>query len=412
MTLLTDQGQAASLARPFSDLGRLIHPTDIETFRRDYWEKRHLLVRQADPGCFTDLLSLDDVDRVLSLSTMASDNLRVVVDGAETPMSDLATSGGGANGTTNALEELYRRYRTGSTIVLSALNQRWKPLQTLCRTLGAETSARFQANVYLTPPDSQGFKAHYDMHDVFVAQVHGVKRWRLHGAPYALPMRSQPYDKSRPEPDVTDEFDLRPGDLLYLPRGTIHSARANDTASLHITFGVHPILWSQILRDTLEKVFIDDARFRTGLPLGFGSDDAMRDQVAEEFADLVRELADQLSAARMTADSYTRAASINLPVLRGHLTDLERLDTIDSSTTVRRRPALRWHLRSAENTVTLEFHNKAVHFPVRVTEELRYLTGDDGPGFRPADLPGNLDEPGRVFLVRSLVEEGFLTLAC
>ena len=34
-----------------------------------------------------------------------------------------------------------------------------------------------QINAYITPPENQGFAAHYDTHDVFVLQVSGSKRW-------------------------------------------------------------------------------------------------------------------------------------------------------------------------------------------------------------------------------------------
>jgi len=36
------------------------------------------------------------------------------------------------------------------------------------------------ANVYITPPNSQGFAPHYDDVDVFILQVEGRKLWKLY----------------------------------------------------------------------------------------------------------------------------------------------------------------------------------------------------------------------------------------
>ena len=36
------------------------------------------------------------------------------------------------------------------------------------------------ANVYLTPPGTQGFAPHFDDVDVFILQLEGKKHWRLY----------------------------------------------------------------------------------------------------------------------------------------------------------------------------------------------------------------------------------------
>ncbi|WP_265558529.1 cupin domain-containing protein [Streptomyces hygroscopicus] len=379
---------------------------DLATFRRDYWEQRPLLVRREAPSYYADLLTLDDVDKVLSLAGVHLDGIRVVVNGKETPVSQLATSA--RNGLTNALEALFERYRSGSTIVLNSLDQRWEPLRRLAGSLGAEMSARLQMNVYLTPAGAQGFAPHYDTHDVFVAQVHGTKHWRLASQPHALPLRGQPYDKSQPEPDPEQAFDLRSGDVLYLPRGTVHWATAQDRASVHITIGVHPVLWSDVFTDAMRQLFTEEVRFRQGLPIGFAHDVHLRHQVEGTFVELLDVLRTRLSPSAAVAENVKRTASIGSPTLRGHLTDLDRLATLWIDTRVRRRPGLRWNLTVTDDAVELDFHNKSVRFPVPVADEVRHATGT-ADVFTANDVPGDLDEPGRLVLIRTLLREGFLT---
>ncbi|MCP2310646.1 cupin domain-containing protein [Kitasatospora paracochleata] len=333
----------------------------------------------------------------------------MVVEGQETPMSELGGAYG-RNRDVNRLEALYERYRSGSTVVLNSLERRWEPLRLLTSAMSAEVNARFQVNVYLTPPgQARGFNPHYDTHDVIILQAHGTKRWRLYGAPYALPLESQKYEHSRDVPEVEQEIDLRPGSLLYLPRGTIHAPTSTDTASLHLTIGIHPVLVPGVLQDAVRQVIDEDERFRTGLPIGFANDKELQRRTEETLAELVEVLAARLSPQEMTAKSLKRAISISQPELRGHLTDLENLPQLGPGTTVRRRPGLRWGMTLTEDLVELEFHNKTVQLPIHVADEVRYVTESGESGFTAASITGGLDQPGCLVLVQTLVREGFLT---
>lgn len=407
MTVLPAREDLKRPVRGFPELARLIHPVPVADFFASYWEREPLLVQREHPDYYADLLTLAGIDEVLSESTPNLDNMRVVVNGKETPIDELSR-GGGRNGTANALETLYERYRSGSTVVVNTLEFRWAPLQQLAATLGAELDARLQMNIYLTPAGNQGFAAHYDTHDVFVAQVYGSKVWQLAGAPYELPLRNRPHDKSVPAPKPTRELELRAGDVLYLPRGTIHSATANDTASLHVTIGIHPVLWTQVIEDAVASAFAEDVRFRGGLPTGFATDAAVREQTEQRLTELLDLLRQRLSPGAMSAAAAERLVSAGAPALRGHLLDLEDLPNLDTSTPLRRRPGLRWTVTVDDTVAVLRFHNKTVRFPADVADEVRFVAGADN-WFTAADIPGDLDEPGRKTLVHTLLREGLLT---
>jgi ribosomal protein L16 Arg81 hydroxylase len=409
MAVPADRVETARNTRSLPGLSQLIHPIDVATFLSEYWEQKPLLIHRDHPNHYTDLLSLDAVDSILATSDVRSDMFRVIIKGQETPVAELG-AGAGRNGRMNALEELYARYRNGSTIVLNALEHRWYPLWRLSQDLGAEMDAILQMNVYLTPAGSQGFAPHYDTHDVFVAQLHGAKRWRLAMDSYALPTLHTPYDKSRPHPAAEQEFELRPGDIVYLPRGTIHWATSNETASLHVTMGVHPMTYEQVIEDAVTSLFAQDVRFRRGLPVGLSRDDGLRGQAAQTFAELVDLIRTRLAAHDVVPDLLKRAVSMRLPTLRHHLTDLEKLGAVWVDTPVRRRPDQRWHIFVTADAVSLEFHNKTIRLPVHVADEVRFVADTDGEEFTAADIPGDLDEPGRLVLIQTLLREGFITL--
>ena len=57
---------------------------------------------------------------------------------------------------------------------------------------------------------------------------------------------------------------MRPGDVLYLPRGWYHDALATEGASLHVTFSVTP-LYGRVLFSLLESAALQDPAFRAWL---------------------------------------------------------------------------------------------------------------------------------------------------
>ena len=78
--------------RPDYGLMELIHPVDAETFDRDYREKMPLVVKRADPAYYAHLLTLDDMDRILSTMSVPESTIRLVSQGNGIPLPSLAPS--------------------------------------------------------------------------------------------------------------------------------------------------------------------------------------------------------------------------------------------------------------------------------------------------------------------------------
>jgi ribosomal protein L16 Arg81 hydroxylase len=119
------------------------------------------------------------------------------------------------------------------------------PLARVLSDLESAFSCLVGCNAYLTPPGTQGLAPHYDSISAFVVQLEGEKRWRLHETPRQLARFYSPdfeWDwNQEPSPfPLVAEIVLRPGDLLYFPRGVVHHAAAvGDKLSHHITISTH-----------------------------------------------------------------------------------------------------------------------------------------------------------------------------
>lgn len=391
------------------ELERLIHPLDLGTFKTQYWEQQPLILSRNDPSFYQHLLSLSDVDHILSHSSIRSSEIRIVQDGQEIPISKLTAVG--ANLNAGGLEALYQQYRKGSTINLLFLHEHWPPLKRLCQSIAAELSASVQVNVYLTPPNERGLKTHYDTHDVFVLQTYGAKRWRIYHSPITLPLLDDRYiaDMSADPGEPRLEITLNSGDLLYIPRGYLHDAASLDSSSLHLTIGIKPVTWASVILEAIQAVIDQDSRMRESLPPGFVFDKTLQRQSEARLSELISFISSQIKPAEAIHDAKNRALLARYPSLEGHLLDLEAEQLVRLDTNLRRRADIQWSLTRDSEYIYLQFHGKVVRMPAHVETDLRFIGETDK--FTANALPGELDSEGRILLVRSLLREGFLTIS-
>lgn len=166
------------------------------------------------------------------------------------------------------LPALLMRFDAGASLVVSQFHETHPPLADFCRGLERLFLHGVQANIYLTPPGAQGFRTHFDTHDVFVLQVEGRKRWRVwDGERMVRPTRRTPWPGNMPPEGEPHELMMSPGDVLYIPRGVMHDASTlQDERSLHITLGLLEASWAQVLRSLIDELETSDPVLRESVP--------------------------------------------------------------------------------------------------------------------------------------------------
>jgi hypothetical protein len=359
---------------------------------------------------FDDLLSIADIDHQLSGAGLRRPAIRVVQDGQviePARWTRRARTGG------TWIDDLADPGRTlgwfgqGATIVLQSLHRWWPPLTRFCRGLEDALGHPVQANAYLTPPGAAGFTPHHDTHDVFVLQVHGSKHWTVREPLVDAPLvrHRSDHDAAARQP-VLLETDLEAGDCLYLPRGHIHSAAAQEDVSLHLTIGVLALTRHELLRRIVDRT-AEDPSFRRGLPADHATDVASAGRVVKEVvADLMGWL-ERLDVDAVAGDLVDRHAGRRAPLLDGQLVAMTRLGDIVDQTVVRARPGVRWRIeRVGGATIELRLRDRRLELPAALDPALRRLL--DGPAQRVGSLGDLLDGGSRLVLVRRLVREGVL----
>uniref|UniRef100_UPI0022EA80AD cupin domain-containing protein n=1 Tax=Falsiroseomonas oryzae TaxID=2766473 RepID=UPI0022EA80AD len=167
------------------------------------------------------------------------------------------------------LPGLFHAFDQGATLVVSQFHELHPPLMRFCRGLEQAFLHAVQANIYLTPPGAQGFRPHYDTHDVLVLQVVGEKRWRLWpGQPVPRPTRRTPWPGNISPSGEPETIVMRPGDTLYVPRGVMHdaAAQAGDAPSLHVTVGLLEPSFATVLRLAVDLLEESEPALREAFP--------------------------------------------------------------------------------------------------------------------------------------------------
>jgi hypothetical protein len=280
--------------------------------------------------------------------------------------------------------------------------------------LADELGNPVQINSYITPPQNQGFAPHYDVHDVFVLQVAGRKRWTIHAPVVEAPLDNQPWEQFRDEvaaraaePPLIDTV-LEPGDALYLPRGTIHSAVAQGETSIHLTVGVHPVSRYQLVRHLFDLAQ-DDAALRTSLPMGVDLSDPT--VLADELTATVAALHSRLDAVPVA--DVARRVGTNLmqrtrPEPIGPLAQLAAADALTSDTALRLRAALRVRVDVGSDGIRLVLLDRTITLPCAAGDAVKVVLA--GPPFTPGQLPG-LEADDQLTVARRLLREGVVVPA-
>lgn len=283
---------------------------DRDAFAAQGWGRSPLLSRAKDlAGGFDDLLEPGAVDELVSQRGLRTPFLRVAKDGTTLGDRVFTAPGGTGAGIADQVsdDKLVALFADGATLVLQGLHRLWPPIITFAQQLAADLGHPVQVNAYVTPPTSRGFSDHYDVHDVFVLQVEGEKRWSVHAPVHESPLRDQPWTDHRAAveraagAEPTIDTVLRPGDVLYLPRGTLHAATALGGISTHLTVGVH--IWTrftlaeQLVAEAVSRLGGDSAvRASLGLGVCVGDPDAIEGDVELVRDRLLKALSDVRAA--------------------------------------------------------------------------------------------------------------------
>ena len=376
---------------------------DPDAFLQHTWGRRASVFTGTDtfrngPAGFADLLSLEDVDRILSTTSLRTPSFRLVRAGEPIPESAYTRSGRTGSKPVSGMADparIFELFTAGATIVLQGLHRYWEPVARFTRALELDLGHPCQVNAYVTPRAAQGLALHEDPHDVFVLQAFGRKRWEVHAAPR---------EAQRPSLDA----EVAPGDCIYMPKGTPHAASTQDDLSGHLTVGVHVATWRDVVRDAVEGA-MKDGGLGEAVPAGWTREPEAFAQLLEPKLSALRAGLERLQADDVARARAERFLSTRPALLRGGLLDRVRLGELDDATHLMRRDGAICELRTNGAGLVALLGDRRLDLPVWLEPAMRRILATDV--FAVGDLRAEVaDAESRRVLCRRLVREGLLQI--
>ncbi|WIA29285.1 hypothetical protein OEZ86_011790 [Tetradesmus obliquus] len=223
-------------------LGFLVAPEDPDTFFKGNWEQKPAVFKATPErvALFQGLCSFPAVINWLKQREKKAGPLAFGVDVnaarykkgvRETPNGEVADA--------SALKALHDD--EGCTLQLHQPQRFFDPCWRLLAAMERQLGCLVGSNAYLTPAGSQGLAPHHDDVELWVVQTHGSKQWKLYQPINAYQLPNQPsgdLDQGSLGQLVL-EVELCVGDVLYMPRGTVHQAAAQTGDSSHLTISTY-----------------------------------------------------------------------------------------------------------------------------------------------------------------------------
>ena len=391
----------------------MLAPWPLGVFFERFFDREPLHVERNDPTHFAAAYSVAELEDTLATGSSDVEKFSLVRTGSPgAAVADFTTLRGTGFAGGKPLPAIDPRkvvalFADGYTLIIKDAGAFSAGVQRFCTALQRDLSAYAQANVYFTPPRSQGFDVHYDTHDTLTIQIEGEKTWRVYDPLVALPLETQPFKSVDPAAlHLNREVTLKPGDTLYLPRGFLHEAKAAQTRSLHITFALAPVRMLEILEILLRMAGDADVRFRRALAPGWSDDP----NFGHEIAGLL-----QAQQAQSTPERIELAREVALNALhalartsaRGGFDGLPEAAAPPDAAIVRPRGDIPLTVRRRRVTVDVLAPGRSFSFPPFCLRALEQITSG---AIRYGDIDPALAPENRWLVVRKLALEGVLDL--
>lgn len=275
---------------PGRELYDLLAPVTPDTFLQEYWQVKPLYI-QGTPDKFRALFDRQRfyacIHRASALRHVPSFRLGAIIPPRDDePLTPLTFT------ETVQPEEVDTLLAAGITICVNDISAADSQLAAFAHTIKSQMAylGHVRFNCYVSG-DGSGADTHFDARVATTLQIEGRKRWRFSARPaLAWPranaqlqqdgtpvwmspwIGTEPWERlERVDEASFTEVILEPGDVLCLPAGTWHNAKAiGESLALNITFS--PMNFVSLLTKILETAFVPHAGWRGSPPPVYGAE--------------------------------------------------------------------------------------------------------------------------------------------
>jgi 50S ribosomal protein L16 3-hydroxylase len=250
---------------------------------------RPFLIPQISEESFKAISELPFLQSVESLLSFWEKSIQVHLPDLRDEASSLDTDS----------EHAMSFYQQGMGLLFNEAQELSPMLQELLVEIRKElglSAMTYGRNLIYATPDGKGTAPHFDQNINLVLQIKGTKHWKIAPNrhlknPMTRHTMGQPVDPEMMSyletpfplemPDDAEDFELKPGSLLFVPRGSWHSTEARgDALALNFTFTAPT--WVDLFTAALRGRLIQSPEWRETADLNEHKFDALLSDLIED----------------------------------------------------------------------------------------------------------------------------------
>ena len=216
-----------------------------DNFYSNHFGKKYLHKKKLIKN-INDIVSLEILDDMLSKTNIWNKhNFLMMLDQKQISYNDYSSLSIDISGNTNRpnVNKVQKLVSKGASIILNDIEKYNSNLLKIADELQTLTHGRCQGNLYFSMASHKAFGPHFDLHDVFAIHFEGEKIWNIYENIEDTPINHpafviSPEERVKRAGKLIDQVTLKPGDLLYIPRGQYHDALASENGAIHVAFGL------------------------------------------------------------------------------------------------------------------------------------------------------------------------------
>ena len=303
----------------------LIAPISEEEFFAEYHDQKPLHIPAPAPDKLDDVMTWNVLSEILNMTAIWNyRNLKLYLDTEAIPVEKYCRPAIDRNDLQSMQPDAAKVkswLRRGASIVANDIDTLTPGLIAVTDTLERRLGAKVQSNLYCSWQTHQAFPTHFDTHEVFALHVAGEKIWNIYEGRLENPIANDAYknvddafnEKNRGA--LREAITLRPGDVLYIPRGQYHDALASSEGCIHLSFGVTHVIGIDVMTLLFEHALADPA-IRSNIPLVGRGDDVRRawiDNLVDRVAKIGKSQVFQSSVTPMHDAFHYHRGGFDLP---------------------------------------------------------------------------------------------------
>lgn len=241
----------------------------VNIFNEEFYQKNFQKNYSYKPGLvenYKNIMSIEILNKMLSIKNIWNNkNFLMMLDRkrinfTEFSKPNLDITGNNLRPDPKSVQKLVSK---GASIILNDIEKHSPELSGLANIFQLNTHGRCQGNLYFSMESRQAFGPHCDKHDVFAIHFEGEKTWNIYEKIEKNPINHPVFEYSAEERikragKLINQIKMKPGDLLYIPRGQYHDALASKNGAIHIAFGLTYFKPIDLISVLWEKFILND----------------------------------------------------------------------------------------------------------------------------------------------------------